>query len=113
MTGRTPAFSGSFFDFLPRFFTSVDYFSWSHLWFVIYLLTFTLLYLNRGLRVFANPFAPLRTILASWRHVMHIAAPAMITNAIIPVSSAIVVAMVAAFGVDAVTAWRCASNPFS
>ena len=72
------------------------------------MLTFTLLYLNRGLRVFANPFAPLRTILASWRHVMHIAAPAMITNAIIPVSSAIVVAMVAAFGVDAVAGYGVA-----
>lgn len=66
------------------------------------MLVFTLTYLHLKLRVFANPIAPLKTILDSWRHMLHIGIPAMITNAIIPVSSAIVVAMVATFGVDAV-----------
>ena len=30
---------------LPHFFTSLEYFSWHHLWFLIYLFTFTMLYL--------------------------------------------------------------------
>lgn len=39
------AFAGaSFFEFLPHFF-SMDAFSWAHLWFLIYLYVFTLLYL--------------------------------------------------------------------
>lgn len=33
-----------FLEFLPRFYTSMHYFSWSHLWFLIYLMTFTLIY---------------------------------------------------------------------
>ncbi|MBW2280715.1 MAG: DUF2147 domain-containing protein [Deltaproteobacteria bacterium] len=35
----------SFLSFLPTFFTDLDRFSWSHLWFVAYLLTFTLVLL--------------------------------------------------------------------
>jgi fucose 4-O-acetylase-like acetyltransferase len=38
-------FSGTFLEFLPRFFGSLEYFSWHHLWFLIYLFTFTMLYL--------------------------------------------------------------------
>ncbi len=39
------AFAGAgFLEFLPRFF-SMDAFSWAHLWFLIYLYVFTLLYL--------------------------------------------------------------------
>jgi putative MATE family efflux protein len=72
------------------------------------MLVFTLVYLHLKLRVFANPIAPLKTILDSWRHMLHIGIPAMITNAIIPVSSAIVVAMVATFGVDAVAGFGVA-----
>ena len=34
----------SFLEFIPKFFTSLDYFTWGHLWFLIYLFTFTLLY---------------------------------------------------------------------
>jgi putative MATE family efflux protein len=66
------------------------------------MLAVTTAYLHLKPRVFAHPAAPLRVLLASWRHVLHIGIPAMITNAIIPVSSAIVVALVATFGVDAV-----------
>jgi glucans biosynthesis protein C len=40
-----PPFRESFFEFLPTFFTQLDRFTWSHLWFLAYLLTFTLLYL--------------------------------------------------------------------
>ena len=72
------------------------------------MLVFTLLHLSLRLGVFANPLAPLTTLVASWRHVLHIGLPAMITNAIIPVSSAIVVALVATFGVDAVAGFGVA-----
>ena len=34
----------NFLEFIPKFFTSLDYFTWGHLWFLIYLFTFTLLY---------------------------------------------------------------------
>lgn len=34
-----------FFEFLPSFFTQLDRFTWSHLWFLAYLFSFTLLYL--------------------------------------------------------------------
>jgi putative MATE family efflux protein len=71
-------------------------------------LLFTLAYLQGRLQVFANPLAPLRLVLDSWRHVLHIGVPAMVTNAIIPVSSAIVVSMIAAFGVDAVAGFGVA-----
>ncbi len=37
-------FEGTYLEFLPLFFTSLKYFSWSHLWFLAYLFTFTLLY---------------------------------------------------------------------
>jgi uncharacterized protein (DUF2147 family) len=38
-------FGDSFLAFLPTFFSDLDRFSWSHLWFVAYLLTFTLVLL--------------------------------------------------------------------
>jgi putative MATE family efflux protein len=72
------------------------------------MLVFTLSYLNGRLRVYANPVAPPREILASWRHMLHIGVPAMATNAIVPLSSAIVVSMIAAFGVDAVAGYGIA-----
>lgn len=72
------------------------------------MLVFSLFYMQSRLKVFANPFAPLKTLLESWRHMLHIGIPAMITNAIIPVSSAIVVAMVATFGIDAVAGFGVA-----
>jgi len=72
------------------------------------MLLFTLGWLHFRLRVYANPLAPLRTLFASWRHMLAIGIPAMITNAIIPVSSGIVVAMIATFGVDAVAGFGVA-----
>jgi surface polysaccharide O-acyltransferase-like enzyme len=35
----------TFLEFLPKFFTSTDYFTWSQLWFLAYLFTFTILYM--------------------------------------------------------------------
>ncbi|NND45190.1 MAG: MATE family efflux transporter, partial [Xanthomonadales bacterium] len=63
------------------------------------MLVFTLYYLHFHLGVYANPIARFRDILDSWRHMLAIGIPAMATNAIIPVSNAIVVAMIAGFGV--------------
>ncbi|MFN8543729.1 MAG: acyltransferase family protein [Candidatus Binatia bacterium] len=40
-----PPFHETFLEFLPTFFTRLDRFSWSHLWFIAYLFTFSLLYL--------------------------------------------------------------------
>jgi uncharacterized protein (DUF2147 family)/fucose 4-O-acetylase-like acetyltransferase len=37
-------FHETFLAFLPTFYTQLDRFTWAHLWFVAYLLTFTLLY---------------------------------------------------------------------
>jgi uncharacterized protein (DUF2147 family) len=37
-------FHESFFTFLPTFYSGLDRFTWSHLWFVAYLLTFTVAY---------------------------------------------------------------------
>lgn len=36
----------SFAAYVPKFFTSLEYFTWGHLWFLIYLFTFTLLYMR-------------------------------------------------------------------
>jgi surface polysaccharide O-acyltransferase-like enzyme len=50
----------AFAQFVPLFFTSLDYFTWGHLWFLIYLFVFTLLYmplfsaLNRRRRAVAG-----------------------------------------------------------
>jgi len=38
-------FDESFFEFLPTFYTNLSRFTWAHLWFVAYLITFTTLYL--------------------------------------------------------------------
>lgn len=40
-----PAFDERFFEFLPTFFSDATRFTWAHLWFVAYLLTFTIIYL--------------------------------------------------------------------
>ena len=71
-------------------------------------LVLTMLYLHGRLRIYASPFAPIRVILDSWRHMLTIGIPAMITNAIIPVSSGIVVAMIAVYGIDAVAGFGIA-----
>jgi uncharacterized protein (DUF2147 family)/peptidoglycan/LPS O-acetylase OafA/YrhL len=42
---RAEPFDESFLAFLPTFFTDLDRFTWSHLWFLAYLLTFTLVLL--------------------------------------------------------------------
>lgn len=79
------------------------------------ILVVTLLYLAGRLNVFATPIAPLRQVFSSWRHMLGIGFPAIITNTIIPFSSAIVVSMIAVFGVDAVAGFGVAARmePFA
>ncbi|HKJ17763.1 MAG TPA: MATE family efflux transporter [Xanthomonadales bacterium] len=62
------------------------------------------------LQVFATPIARMTTIFASWKHVLSIGIPAMITNAIIPLSGLIVVAMIAKYGVDSVAGFGIATR---
>ena len=62
----------------------------------------TLLYLHFKLRVFATPFTEFANVWQSWRRMLHIGLPAMMTNAIVPIANGIAVAMVATYGVDAV-----------
>lgn len=47
-------FDGSFVEYLPGFFTSLDHFTWMHLWFLVYLFVFTALYLPGMKRVHAR-----------------------------------------------------------
>ncbi len=70
-------------------------------------LSFTLIYLNRA-RILATLRVPPPRMFSSWRQVLVIGVPAMVTNAIIPVSNAIVVAMLAVIGVDAVAGYGIA-----
>lgn len=62
----------------------------------------TLAYLHFKLRIFASPFTAIGNILESWKRMLHVGLPAMMTNAIVPIANGIAVAMVAAYGVDAV-----------
>jgi putative MATE family efflux protein len=79
------------------------------------MLLFTLWLLGRRLKLFANPLAPFATILQSWKHMLSIGLPAVFTNTIIPLSSAIVVSMIAVYGVDAVAGFGVAARiePFA
>ncbi len=72
------------------------------------MLIVTLVYLHVSLRVFATPFTAIGNILNSWRQMLKVGLPAMATNAIVPVSNGIIVAMVATFGVTAVAGFGVA-----
>jgi putative MATE family efflux protein len=71
-------------------------------------LSATLCWLHFRLRVFATPFTKFSNILDSWRQMLHVGVPAMATNAIVPISNGIIVAMIAGFGVDAVAGFGIA-----
>ena len=75
---------------------------------VFTVLVYTIWHLHSHLNVFASIFAPAKDILDSWKHMLAIGLPAIMTNAIIPLSSAIVIAMLAGFGVDAVAGFGIA-----
>ena len=48
-------FDQSFLEFLPSFFSDIDRFTWSHLWFLAYLLTLTLVLLPVFARLAKRP----------------------------------------------------------
>jgi glucan biosynthesis protein C len=48
-------FRESFLEFLPTFYTRLDRFTWSHLWFLVYLFTFSWLYTRLFARLLARP----------------------------------------------------------
>jgi fucose 4-O-acetylase-like acetyltransferase len=57
-TGAAPlarTFDETFLAFLPTFYTRLDRFTWSHLWFLIYLFTFSRLYARFFGRLLARP----------------------------------------------------------
>jgi putative MATE family efflux protein len=62
----------------------------------------TLVYLHLSLRIFATPFVAIARVTESWRQMLQVGFPAMLTNAIVPISNGVAVAMIAKFGVDAV-----------
>jgi len=68
----------------------------------------TLTYLHFSLRVFATPFTALTNILNSWKRMLHVGLPAILTQIIVPISNGIVVAMIATYGVDAVAGFGVA-----
>jgi putative MATE family efflux protein len=75
---------------------------------VFTMLLFTIWHLHSRLNVFASIIAPFKDILDSWIHMLKIGIPAMLTNAIIPLSSGIVVMMLANYGIDAVAGFGIA-----
>ena len=72
------------------------------------MLVFSTWYLLLRMKVFATIKARLSVIVASWHHMLQIGIPAMMTNAIVPISSGIVVATIAHFGVDPVAGYGIA-----
>ena len=74
----------------------------------VIMLVFTLWYLGTRLQILASIRASWATRMESWRHMLQIGIPAMATNAIVPISSGIVVAIIAAYGIDAVAGYGIA-----
>lgn len=60
--------------------------------------------LHARVQMLVNPFLPWQKLKKSWRAIIEVGVPAMVANVIIPFASAIVIAMVAAYGTDAVAA---------
>jgi len=79
------------------------------------ILAFTLWYMGVHMKLFASLVTPVRVRLASWKHMLSIGLPAVFTNTIIPLSAAIVVSLVAVYGVDAVAGYGVAARiePFA
>ncbi len=68
----------------------------------------TLAYLHFRMRIFATPFTAISNIINSWRQMLHVGLPAMLTNAIVPIANGVIVAMVAGYGIDAVAGFGIA-----
>jgi len=68
----------------------------------------TLVYLHVRMRIFATPFTAIGRIIDSWRQMLQVGLPAMLTNAIVPIANGVIVAMVAGYGIDAVAGFGIA-----
>ena len=68
----------------------------------------TLIYLHVRMKIFATPFTAISKIFDSWRQMLHVGLPAMLTNAIVPIANGVIVAMVAGYGIDAVAGFGIA-----
>lgn len=66
--------------------------------------------LHARLHMLVTPFIPWQRLRYSWSAIVEVGIPAMAANVIIPFASAIVVAMVAAYGTDAVAALGIATR---
>ena len=75
--------------------------------FVALLVTFYFMHFRMGL--FVNPFCFERAI-ASWKRILHVGIPAMATNLIVPISSSLVLALVALHGASAVAGFGVATR---
>jgi len=53
-------------------------------------------------KMLASPLVGWRTLMRSWGHIVHVAAPAAATNVVVPLASTVVLMMVASYGPDAV-----------
>ncbi len=79
-------FTTSFWAFWPTFFTDITHFTWSHLWFLAYLFTFSLLYRRRLLSWIggAEQFAPTGSTLRLWAPLIPLVAIQMTLRLIWP-----------------------------
>lgn len=71
-------------------------------------LTFAFSHCHFKYRIFATPIAAWVDTVHSWRELARIGLPAIVTNAIIPVSNGVVVAIVAGYGVTAIAGFGIA-----
>ena len=67
-------------------------------------------YLHVKLALLVNPLSHISKIAHHWKTILHVGVPAMATNMIIPVSSAIVVSVVASHGEDAIAGFGVATR---
>lgn len=74
------------------------------------MLTLAIYILHSRLNMLVNPFIPWWKLRYSWSSIVEVGLPAMAANVIIPFASAIVVAMVAVYGTDAVAALGIATR---
>jgi putative MATE family efflux protein len=68
----------------------------------IFMITIAIYILHFRVHMLVNPFHRWIELKKSWATIIEVGAPAMVANVIIPFASAIIVAMVAKYGVDAV-----------
>ena len=70
----------------------------------------TLWILGKREKMIRIPQAPLRVILQSWKEILHIGGPAILTNMMVPISAGILTRFLAQFGEDPVAAYGVGSR---